>query len=53
MKLLHGNWHLNARIWRFKCRRLAFMKLTLGLLFSFRIDVNQSCFRLGGRAIVK
>ena len=30
IKLVLGNWHLNARIWHFKCRHLAFMKLTLG-----------------------
>ena len=23
-----GNWHLNTRIWHFKCQRLAFMTLT-------------------------
>ena len=30
MKMVLGNWHLNARIWRLNCRRSAFMKLTLG-----------------------
>ena len=28
MKLVLGNWHLNAGIWHFKRRHLAFMKLT-------------------------
>ena len=30
MKLVLGNWHLNARIWHLNCRRLAFIKLTPG-----------------------
>ena len=29
MTFVLRNWHLNIRIWHFKCRRLAFMKLTL------------------------
>ena len=29
MTFVLQNWHLNIRIWHFKCRRLAFMKLTL------------------------
>ena len=30
MKLVLGNWHLNARNWHFKCRHLTVIKLTPG-----------------------
>ena len=43
MKLLLGNWHLKPKIWRFKHRGLAFMKLIPGLRSqTMRIFVNWS-----------
>ena len=58
MKLVLGNWHLNAGIWHFKCRHLAFMKLTPDSFnkLEFLAQAGKHCFDpsyLEGASILK